>query len=411
MSPPTKRNSKSDSKSNRNSLKQDKDQGSKVEEKSATESPTDDVSNKTHETVESTQDKPVTEESTNTSCTNTKASTASSTNTKASSTNKASTSSSTNTSGTNTATSTTSGSIGDPATNATPVGNHRFKAGEIVLCFHGPLIYEAKCHNVRTNDFGLSEYFIHYNGWNKTWDEWVPECRVLKYNEPNVQRQKDLKKSQQESDQSSKKKRKTDGKDSEGRSITPTLDKIHKIKAGASSVASSQDSGSDVPKRKKARIDNSVETMEEYLNKVEIKIKIPDSLRTWLVDDWDTINNKNKLHQIPAKTSVDEIFESYLKHKASSKQMSGAKGKTTNEMVAGLKEYFNVMLGSQLLYQTERRQYSQIMQKYQGAPLSSLYGASHLLRLFVRLGSVLAYTGLTERSVQLLQNAFQDFLW
>ncbi|KAI5705253.1 hypothetical protein M8J75_013352 [Diaphorina citri] len=299
--------------------------------------------------------------------------------------------------------------------NVTPT-NHRFKAGEIVLCFHGPLIYEAKCHNVRTNDLGMSEYFIHYNGWNKTWDEWVPECRVLKFNESNVQRQKDLKKSQQESDQSSKKKKKFDGKDSEGRCVTPTLDKICKIKAmggvsKAPSVASSQDSGSDVPKRKKARIDNSVETMEEYLNKVEIKIKIPDSLRTWLVDDWDTINNKNKLHQIPAKTSVDEIFESYLKHKANSKQMSGAKGKTVTEMVAGLKEYFNVMLGSQLLYQAERRQYSQVMQKYQGAPLSSLYGASHLLRLFVRIGSVLAYTGLTERNIQLLQNAFQDFLW
>ncbi|XP_026681744.1 mortality factor 4-like protein 1 [Diaphorina citri] len=233
------------------------------------------------------------------------------------------------------------------------------------------------------------------------WDEWVPECRVLKFNESNVQRQKDLKKSQQESDQSSKKKKKFDGKDSEGRCVTPTLDKI-------CSRWLKQPHDQWPPKLSTYMIDT---IMEEYLNKVEIKIKIPDSLRTWLVDDWDTINNKNKLHQIPAKTSVDEIFESYLKHKANSKQMSGAKGKTVTEMVAGLKEYFNVMLGSQLLYQAERRQYSQVMQKYQGAPLSSLYGASHLLRLFVRIGSVLAYTGLTERNIQLLQNAFQDFLW
>lgn len=47
--------------------------------------------------------------------------------------------------------------------------------------------------------------------------------------------------------------------------------------------------------------------------------------------------NYLKLHQIPAKTCVDDVFESYLKHKTSSKQMSGARGKAATEMVAGLK--------------------------------------------------------------------------
>lgn len=64
--------------------------------------------------------------------------------------------------------------------------------GERVLCFHGPLVYEAKCVKTETKD-GSTKCFIHYNGWNKNWDEWVDEDRVLKYNESNLQKQKDLK--------------------------------------------------------------------------------------------------------------------------------------------------------------------------------------------------------------------------
>ena len=36
----------------------------------------------------------------------------------------------------------------------------------------------------------LSRYFIHYKGWNKNWDEWVPEARMLKHTEDNVEHQK-----------------------------------------------------------------------------------------------------------------------------------------------------------------------------------------------------------------------------
>lgn len=100
-----------------------------------------------------------------------------------------------------------------------------FILGERILCFHGPLIYDAKCLKVRKTN-GIDEYLIHYAGWNKalvvyvvvhkekfavqflklvkqilsvyfySWDEWVTDLRVLKYNEQNLARQRELLKAQ-----------------------------------------------------------------------------------------------------------------------------------------------------------------------------------------------------------------------
>ena len=67
----------------------------------------------------------------------------------------------------------------------------KFQEGERVLCFHGPLLYEAKCVKVAIKDKQV-KYFIHYSGWNKNWDEWVPESRVLKYMDANLQKHQEL---------------------------------------------------------------------------------------------------------------------------------------------------------------------------------------------------------------------------
>lgn len=43
----------------------------------------------------------------------------------------------------------------------------KFSDGEKVLCFHGPLIYEAKCLKAQIGKEKQVKYYIHYSGWNK----------------------------------------------------------------------------------------------------------------------------------------------------------------------------------------------------------------------------------------------------
>ncbi|XP_066990145.1 LOW QUALITY PROTEIN: mortality factor 4-like protein 1 [Macrobrachium rosenbergii] len=319
----------------------------------------------------------------------------------------------------------------------------KFAEGEKVLCFHGPLIYEAKCLRVQVKDKQI-KYFIHYAGWNKNWDEWVPESRVLKLNDANISRQKDLQKAHEASLKNKKTKKALERKKGTGgptgagsgntssgggddsRSSTPSSSGPGKRSAASTPTNSSSVRDESEARRKRSKLDSSVESTggaqdrdvisrtvdneEQFMTTVEVRVKLPDELKPALVDDWDLINRQRKLPIIPARVTVDVILADYIRAKTNTKSNTPNKESAVQEVVAGLREYFNVMLGTQLLYKFERPQYADVLQEHKDKQVSSIYGFIHLIRLFVRLGQMLAYTQLDAKSVALLNFHLQDFL-
>ncbi|MBZ3891878.1 Mortality factor 4-like protein 1 [Sciurus carolinensis] len=125
-------------------------------------------------------------------------------------------------------------------------------------------------------------------------------------------------------------------------------------------------------------------------------------------DDFSNQLRQEQLFYLPAKKNVDSILKDYANYKKF-RGNTDNKEYAVNEVVAGIKECFNIMLGTQLLYKFERPQYAEIFANHPYAPMSQVYGSPHLLRIFVQIGAMLAYTPLDEKSLALLLNYLHDF--
>ncbi|XP_051117476.1 protein MRG1 isoform X2 [Andrographis paniculata] len=275
----------------------------------------------------------------------------------------------------------TDNSSGDATASAT---KSTYTEGERVLAFHGPRIYEAK---VQKTEFRKNEwrYFLHYLGWNKNWDEWVGMDRLMKLTEENISKQQDL-----------EKKAGLDKGTKSGRSAQT------KSKSSTDAKVDKEEAKNTAAKGKKRKGDSTFE-VNPAAEKL-IKIHIPPNLKKRLVDDWEFITQQNKLVKLPRSPNVDDILAKYLEHRSKKGMMADS----IKEILNGLRSYFDKALPVNLLYKKERQQYREAVSD--NVSPSTVYGAEHLLRLFVKLPELLAYMKIEEETLIRLQQKLIEFL-
>lgn len=280
----------------------------------------------------------------------------------------------------------------------------RFVDGEKVLCFHGPLLYEAKCLRALMKDKQMN-YFIHYSGWNKNWDEWVPDWRVLKHNDANLQKQKNLQKTYLKEKKRKVEKKSSVKKEQETeKGQTSSEEKV--TKPVRRKVEEPPEKPVETLKKKKPSEPTYVEEPEV---EVSVKIELPSLLNTWLIDDSDLINRQQKILRLPARVTVDHVIASYIKEKVSVKGIPLPVEKTIVRIANKIRDCFNVLLGKLLLYKFERIQYVEMLKEYSGRNMCELYGAIHLTRLFSKFGMLLTEVAAKEKGIPRLVVHLEDF--
>lgn len=276
-----------------------------------------------------------------------------------------------------------------------PQDGNQFSTDEYVLAYHGPLLYEARILLAETwtesnTLLGTTgpHYFIHYKGWKQTWDEWVPEQRLLKLNDAGFAKRRQL------LEQQTKKNRPAAASTS---SPVPAKKERGVKKEGG---------------KRKAR-ESAIDTEVDFLKRPEVKIVIPDVLKLQLVDDWENITKNNQLVTLPRKPNVRELLDEYRQYVLSTKKSQDRSARATAllaEIISGITLYFDKALGNNLLYRFERAQYVEQKRANVDKPMSEIYGAEHLLRLFVNFGPFIAYTNIDPESLNILREYINDIM-
>lgn len=254
---------------------------------------------------------------------------------------------------------------------------------EKVLAYHGALLYEAKVLKVDHKEDPVTHvrkplFFLHYQGWNDRWDEWVESNRILKYNDENKKIQEDLRNE-------------------------------HK------KISTKRTKGPGEMKSKKRKLAQEKAVDPKY------KIEIPLPLKNKLIDDYQSIVSQKYLVVLPRQPTVVDILRSYIEfiqqsnnnvvsnpNSASSPLVSNQPETVNSEVVLGLRAYFDKSIGTLLLYKFERHQYSEILKRFPNKDMAEVYGVEHLARLIVKLPQLLSEVALEDEALQTVKNTAAD---
>uniref|UniRef100_A0A6T6AQC7 MRG domain-containing protein n=1 Tax=Compsopogon caeruleus TaxID=31354 RepID=A0A6T6AQC7_9RHOD len=126
--------------------------------------------------------------------------------------------------------------------------------------------------------------------------------------------------------------------------------------------------------------------------------ELSPALRRALVDDWEFVTKDHRLVRLPRMPTVQQILTSWV-NTTRPKGKNSLPDKVSKDIADGIRDYFDAALGTMLLYRFERPQYNRFMASNRKKKPSQVYGAEHLLRLFVKLPQLLRKAEVDETTV------------
>ena len=289
------------------------------------------------------------------------------------------------------------------------------------------MVYEAKVIDTRAE--GAPEYKVHYQGWNKKWDEWLAPSKIMRDTPENrtameaandavraaasgaapsgksagAGKSKEPPASDAAAAAPKAKKAKTEkpadkDKDKDGKPNKPAAGKAKSAKAPKAEkpeAAPAAPAPAPAPPAEEVRLD----------------VNLSVALKRELIAGWERITRENKLVALPRDVTVADVLARFVAD-AKTRARTPEQAALAEEIADGLRAYFDGALRPALLYREERGQAEAALAGPGGtdkAP-SEVYGAEHLLRLFVKLPELLPLGDMDAAAGRALQVKLTEFL-
>jgi len=243
-----------------------------------------------------------------------------------------------------------------------------YETDEKVLAYHEGKLYPAKV--IEVNLERKEPFKVHYQGWNKKWDSWLPASKLLKYTVENLDLQAKMKKKEDQ--------------EREKEAARAEKEALDREKA-----------------RKRKMEEETVRTPAVRGSRFDVEI--PKTLKDILVAEQAFVCKEHKLLTLPRNPNVTQVLEEFASSQRSATE-------ETKQLVSSLSNYFKLALSPCLLYEFEAGQFKDVKKEYSDRTVCEIYGAEHLLRLFAKLPLFLQYNSWSVREKAAVRGRLGDVL-
>uniref|UniRef100_A0A8R1DNH4 MRG domain-containing protein n=1 Tax=Caenorhabditis japonica TaxID=281687 RepID=A0A8R1DNH4_CAEJA len=290
-----------------------------------------------------------------------------------------------------------------------------FAVGDNLTCVSKGLGYDAKIQEIKKQDSADPLYVVHFMNWNHRYDETIPASQAKERLHSGTAEEYEA---------------------LTGIPVAPANKAKKAAKTTKKEVVAKPAEKTKTPKRAERTSVTPALSSSSSMDQ-DLKVTLPRPLILLLSDDF-YMSERDVLPTCPARFTIDRIVADYIKSIPITNQNLRIMDdllieyeendvKITNVALIctarALCDYFNVVHGYQLLYQSERAQYAALIAKESrvknveiatlpehGFRASEHYGIVHLLRMIARLPQLFQLTKWNDHLISRIMVGVHDFL-